>query len=154
MLAWAYDKKSVINPTFDAFSVGKVIWAMIAGRPACSLWYFRKPENDLTRLFPNQLEMHWINRLLDRCVVEEENQMKILNGEEFLTAIDSANGAIKAQAIPPELVHSDRVLFPCRVCSIGEYMPAQISLGNDVNGSAGKASKCSQCGHVAFFYKP
>ena len=40
MPAWAYSKRiEEVRPTFDVFALGKVIWAMISGKPVLPLWY-------------------------------------------------------------------------------------------------------------------
>ena len=52
MPPWAYGKRvEELNPSFDVFSLGKVLWAMISGKTVLPLWYHRKPEYDLSRLF-------------------------------------------------------------------------------------------------------
>jgi serine/threonine protein kinase len=149
MPAWAQGRRlEEIKPSFDVFSVGKVIWAMVAGRPTCPLWYCRQPENDLTRRFPDRSEMAWINRLLEKCVVEFEHQMQIQNATDLLAVIDTTIRAIEAQAIPPELTRSDSVLFPCRICSVGDYVPSQVT---ELVGQTGRGYQCTKCGHFEFF---
>jgi serine/threonine protein kinase len=120
MPAWAYSRRlKEINPTFDVFSVGKVIWAMIAGEPACPLWYVLKLENDLTTRFPERVEILWINEFLTKFVVEDETAMQIRDGSDLLKAIDLILPAIQSRAVPPAKALDTR---SCRVCFIGNYV--------------------------------
>jgi serine/threonine protein kinase len=146
MPAWAYGQKTEIRPTFDSFSVGKVIWAMIAGRPACPLWYVFKDEFNLVKLFPEKTEMLWINELLGKCVVEEEEKdMKLLDAQKFLSEIDSTIDAIEANATPAAYLR--RVKRRCRVCGEGFYHPnPNITLGNDGAGNPINPDQCPACG--------
>lgn len=60
------------TPAFDVFTLGKLLWAMVSGRHKLLLWYFRNPEFNLEALFPRDPRMVEVNRLLDRCIVQEE----------------------------------------------------------------------------------
>lgn len=149
MPAWAYGEQSEIKPAFDVFSVGKVIWAMIAGRPACRLWYVLKDDFNLSKIFADNSEMLWINELLSRCVLEEERDMKILNGTALLKEIDAAIYKIAVNATPPsEARMAGRT---CRLCFSGTYQ-------TDRRGHAGSVGdcclRCDRCGHLQFFMDP
>lgn len=52
----------------------------------------------MIKLFPEQRELLWINELLDKCVVERENQMKIPDGAELLMALDQTIAAAEADS--------------------------------------------------------
>jgi len=149
MPAWAMSRRSEISPTFDVFSVGKVVWAMIAGRPACALWYIHEDDTDLEKIFANEGSFLWANELLDKCVVEREGQMRVKNGTELLAEIDTTITAIEGRAVPPSQMH--QVRRSCRVCGVGEYMRSQATIGNDVNGRRSIAYECNRCGHIELF---
>src|SRR5262249_51082859 len=100
MPAWAYGEKTDIRPTFDCFSVGKVIWAMIAGRPACPLWYVTRDDFNLMKRFPQKEEMLWVNQLLQKCVVQDEEEMKVQDGAGLLEEIDAIIYRMAMHAVP------------------------------------------------------
>src|SRR5262245_48152808 len=94
------EPRSEIRPTFDVFSVGKVIWAMIAGQPRVPLCYIHEEHSELTKLFPDNGAMLWANELLNKCIVEKESQMKIQDAAALLKEIDVI---IEAQLAAPPL---------------------------------------------------
>ena len=61
-----------IKPSFDVFSLGKTIWAMVSGEPILLFWYHRREEFNLETMFPDRPEMALFNDLLDKCIVEDE----------------------------------------------------------------------------------
>ena len=64
MPAWAMGMRlEDIRPTFDVYALAKVLWSMIAGKTKMLLWYYNEQGNDLTKLFPHDENMLWINRL-------------------------------------------------------------------------------------------
>ena len=74
MAPWANvpERLEDVRDSFDVFPLGKVLWAMISGKRQLPLWYHRRPEYDLERLFPKDPSMRVVNSILDQCVVEEE----------------------------------------------------------------------------------
>jgi serine/threonine protein kinase len=47
MPPWAYGRRvEELNPSFDVFSLGKLLWAMVSGKTVLPLWYHRKTEYD------------------------------------------------------------------------------------------------------------
>lgn len=118
MPAWAYGKRvEDIAPSFDVFSLGKVLWAMISGKTILPLWYHRKPEFDLSRQFSRDPHVHMINALLDGCIQENEENVGYPDAIELLKQIDSLL----------EIMYRDGELLrlgitrTCRVCGYGEY---------------------------------
>ncbi|UCE59993.1 MAG: protein kinase [Phycisphaerales bacterium] len=90
MPPWAQTTRiSDIRPTFDVFTIGKVLWAMVSGKPVMRLHYFRDPEFDLEKLFPNDDWPQVANRLLGKCVVEHEQDC-LRDASELLEGIDKA----------------------------------------------------------------
>lgn len=91
MAPWANIGRRIedVNPSFDVFPLGKVLWCMISGQSGLPFWYHSRDAYDLERLFPNAPEMAVINALLDRCVVEEEEYC-LKSGVELLVAVDGA----------------------------------------------------------------
>jgi serine/threonine protein kinase len=120
MPAWAYGRRlKQIAPTFDVFSVGKVIWAMVAGEPACPLWYIHEEDWDLEQRFKGTESMFFVNRLLDKCVVQHEKDMQVQDGNALLREIDLTINAIENGNTSPLRAREGR--GKCRACGIGAY---------------------------------
>ncbi|MBC8401318.1 MAG: protein kinase [Candidatus Marinimicrobia bacterium] len=70
---WAYGVRlDEINPTFDLFSIGKVIWSMISGKHILQLWYYKEDHNNLEKIYPNEPSMVYVNELLSHLIVQYE----------------------------------------------------------------------------------
>lgn len=51
MPGWAMGMRlEDVRPTFDVFALGKLLWAMVSGKPILRLWYYHDPEFDLLSL--------------------------------------------------------------------------------------------------------
>jgi hypothetical protein len=61
-----------VKPNFDVFSLGKVLWSMVSGKPFLRLWYFSEREYDLERIFPEEPAMRWATRIFRKCIVDQE----------------------------------------------------------------------------------
>ena len=61
-----------VNPSFDVFALGKVLWSLIAGDFFMRLHYYEEEQFDLTKRFPANRRMNLVNDLLSKCVVERE----------------------------------------------------------------------------------
>jgi serine/threonine protein kinase len=73
MPGWAMGMRlEEINPTFDVFGLGKVLWSMISGKTVLPLWYFSKRNFNVEQLFPGSTEMKFANALFEKCIVEHE----------------------------------------------------------------------------------
>ena len=106
-----------VQPTFDVFSLAKVLWAMVSGSPKFRLWYFDRPENDLRQMFPEEPGVQFVHEILRRCVVEFEDRMAVRDASELLGEIDTAIAATshgcqlpgpEPQAAVPVLRHDIR----------------------------------------------
>ena len=81
---WALGQRLTdVQPNFDVFSLGKVLWAMIAGRPILPLWYHRNPEFNLETMFPNNESTAFVQTILDKTVVEKPTDC-LTNAAELL----------------------------------------------------------------------
>ena len=142
-----------INPSFDVFSLGKTIWAMVSRDPFLRFWYHRREEFNLERMFPDRPEMALLNDLLDKCIVEDEKDC-LENAGLLLNEIDSLLGALRLGADP--MSDSER---PCRVCGFGKYQLTVNRNSTDTHNfglnptgiSAFKIFVCDNCGHVQLF---
>lgn len=143
-----------IGPTFDVFSLGKLLWSMISGKPILQLWYFDRPQFNVEELFPKSKHVKFANPLFSKCIVEEAKDC-LPNAEALLDQIDTVLNIIDSGA---DLI-ANYVKRHCRVCGIGEYNmivdgdpTASRNFGIPAAGSRRtKIFTCSNCGHVQFF---
>ena len=151
-----------INPSFDVFSLGKTIWAMVSREPILQLWYHREPSEpkfNLEKMFPNRPEMALLNNLLDKCIVQYE-QNCLENAGLLLKEIDSLLNALRLGA--DLMSDSER---PCRVCGFGKYQlevnkdrTKALNFGLNIPGVYTPASPafkifvCNKCGNIQTFY--
>ena len=155
MPPWAYGMRvGDVRPSFDVFSVGKVLWSMVSGRPILPLWYYDRQDCNLELIFRSVPYIELINAILRGCVVEQE-QNCWNHAELFLQAVDKALFIIDTAGdiIRPNVTRS------CKVCSVGTYeMRADSNLtdlrnlGLSPAGATGyKFFVCNHCGHVQLF---
>ncbi len=154
---WATGKRAEDpKPSFDVFSLAKLLWKMISGERIFRLWHHKDPENDLELLFPGQKhEMSLVNDLLAKCMFRREEDLKITNGSEFLIELDEL--IIKVENRYDELGDDSKRL--CKICGKGHYEMRYTGSGVEsrhygvANGSGcqRKIFVCSNCGNVQFF---
>jgi serine/threonine protein kinase len=146
-----------VQPNFDVYMLGKLLWCMVSGRLRLPREWYRRPEYDLTQPNPADPQMHMVNIILDRCVVEDPK--KCLGfAEELLPVLDDcllvigAGGQLLTQDAPR----------PCRICGKGLYKAvgpggglAGTQLLNDNRVQVGaiyfRLFICDYCQHVEFF---
>jgi serine/threonine protein kinase len=143
-----------IKPTFDVFSLGKILWAMTSGRPILQLWYFDRERFNVEKMFPNAANIPWANPLFKKCIVEEEKDC-LPNARALLNEVDKTIIAIESNADRIDI----KVKRKCKVCGLGEYK--LVADGNDTNvynfGIHPTGSKmikiysCTNCGNVQLF---
>ena len=155
MPGWAMGMRvDKVRPSFDVFSLGKILWAMASGRTKMRLWYFDHPDFDLTRQFPKDEKMVWINRILAGAVREHEEQVWP-DAAEFLRQLDEVIAILGrgAQVIAPGVYRY------CRVCGIGVYellvregrTAALNNLGFRPANEKLRVFECRNCGHLDVF---
>ncbi len=157
MPQWATGRRiEKIKPSFDVFSLGKTIWSMVSSKPILPLWYHRRNEFNLERMFPNRPEMVFLNGLLDKCIVEDEKDC-LRDASSLGVKIHDLLRALRLGADPV----GENIVRPCRVCGFGEYklsvdkdiMDTRNDFGlNPAGGNAFKIFTCGYCGHVQFFF--
>lgn len=148
MAPWASGVRiDEIRPSFDLFSLGKLLWAMVSGRPKLRNWYHRRPEFDLEKQFPDDEAMGRVNRLLDGLVVEDQENQAIGSTDELLREIDQAILLIRRGA----QILRDGIKRRCQVCGTGSYAPVDAQSAALVGLSGTKAFRCGDCGHIQFF---
>ena len=150
-----------VEPSFDVYMLGKLLWCMVAGRLRLFREEHHSPEFDLTVAFPNDPDMHAINSILDRCVVYNPSQCCPSTREllpHVVRALSMLNrgGQSLAEAVPR----------PCRICGIGYYRSGDDRSGLDreikLRAWRGqdpamlpvlRAFTCDSCGHVELFVR-
>ncbi|MCY3680014.1 MAG: protein kinase, partial [Gemmatimonadetes bacterium] len=121
MPPWALRSKiEDINPSFDVFSLGKVIWAMVSGKPFLDFWYHRELGNNVEEMFRGN-EMKLLNGLLDKCIVERKRDC-LKNAGDLLSEIDDLLTVLELGGDPM----SEDVLRSCKVCGAGIYHNLRI----------------------------
>ena len=138
----------------SVFSLGKVLWAMIAGRPILPLWYHRKPEFDLAKIFPGDESITFVQTILDRTVVEDPTDC-LTNGTELLDLID---WTIEALTMKVRVFDGD-LIRRCLVCGKGNYQIIvdhdaiqQRNFGLEVISQPNlRIFVCDSCGHLQLF---
>jgi hypothetical protein len=150
------DRLENVATNFDVYMLGKLLWCMVAGRLKLPREYHKRDQFNLTVLFPNNPDMHAINEILARCVVEESKNC-LASADDLLTIVNTTIARIERGG---QLL-SDGVPRPCRVCGTGLYQPAVLRQG--VQGKpvfsfslAGapvevRPFTCDHCGHMELF---
>ncbi|MCC6796390.1 MAG: protein kinase family protein [Candidatus Hydrogenedentes bacterium] len=156
MPAWAlHGRVDDVKPNSDVYSLGKVLWSMLAGRERLVLWYILRDGNNLETLFPNDDNMRLINDLLRKCVVEDEENCI----PSAIVLLEEVDKLLKMLALGGEILRDD-LKRHCRVCGEGQYLlranREQVKLSNfglEVRGSnTYKFFVCNACGHVQLFF--
>ncbi len=107
-----------VQPSFDVYMLGKLLWCMVTGRLKLPREYHKRPAYDVTVMFQNDPNMQIINSIIEKCVVEEPDQC--LNSAQELLIIVDENLAILERGLPM-LNRSGKFSLPCRVCGRGFY---------------------------------
>ncbi|MDP2607230.1 MAG: protein kinase [Deltaproteobacteria bacterium] len=156
MPGWAMGMKvEEIRPSFDIFCLGKLLWFMLSGRSLLRLWYLHRDEYELEKMFPNDESIKWARVILDKCIVEHEDECK-LSAPNLLDLVDEVLHAVKRHA----QVVREGVERNCTVCGIGHYQRIVNENPTDlrnfglhaVGNSTFKIFTCSHCGHVQMFH--
>ena len=149
-----------VDDKFDVYMLGKLLWCMVSGRMLLQREWFRRPPNDVTKVFPHDPHMHMINTILEKCVVENpEDCVSISDLRAMVIAFVSVierGGQLLQREVPR----------PCHVCGHGEYKPetfgdnssndpvpvnVQLWQGQTINLKKVQVFACSSCGHMAWF---
>jgi serine/threonine protein kinase len=152
MPGWAISMRlEDVKPTFDVFGLGKTLYSMVSRKQHLRLWYHKEPEFDLLTMFPGDLGMEWVNRILEKSVVEHEKQMGYRNASEMLVDIEIAISEISRRPS----VTPDDIGKRCVACGLGKYEP---TCAVDFPFLPKKSKRtnygiltCPRCGHAELF---
>lgn len=146
MPGWAMGMKlRDVRPSFDVFSLGKLLWSMLSGQPILQLWYLHEDRFELEKMFPKSPDVRWARLILDECIVEKEKDC-LANGQELLAIVDRALHAVERLA---QVVGED-IPRVCNVCGLGEYQ--EMSKDALALAQSFRIFLCQVCGHSEFFY--
>ncbi len=143
------------TPAFDVFGRGKLLWAMLSGRSVLPLWYLHKRAYELEEMFPKDDSIKWARPILDRCIVENEEQY-LRSAADLLVEIDMVLPALDRHG----QVVAEGVERRCNVCGLGRYASIANESITDIHNfglnpsgnSSFKIFTCSNCGHVELFH--
>ncbi len=151
MPGWAYAMRlEDVKPNFDVFSAGKLLWAMVAGRPRFPLWYFDQPPHDLRQMFPENADIYYVHRILTRCVVEREGDCL----PDAVALLEQVDDAIEALDVGGQ-IPSEKRPMRCGFCGLGRYKNVQkVQVTNIYQGSdEARFFICEECGHTELFLR-
>lgn len=158
MPAWAMGMMiENIRPAFDVFSLGKLLWSMVSGKPILQLWYYEREQFNVEALFPKKNEMPIANELFKKCIVENEEDC-LQDANALLEEIDKAINMLDNKG---EVLRGDKKRI-CKVCGRGNYVlivnmnnTHARNFGIEPTGSDSfKIFYCDYCGHSQLFYFP
>ena len=147
---WSYGRRLAdVQPAFDVFSLAKVLWAMVSGRPKFPLWYFDRDEHDLRQMFPDEPDVQFVHAILGKCVVESEVETRLHDAGELLAEVDTTISALSQGCQLP----GGKRTMRCRFCGIGTYKKANSFsiVGNLSTQDKRKYFLCDHCGHLESF---
>jgi hypothetical protein len=147
MPVWAHNQRlENVKSTFDVFTLGKLLWVMIAGRPPFPVWHF---EYDLRKLFADVAAMRYAHRILEIAVVEDEGDC-LSTGEDFLYQVDEAIAALESSGQMPSMVKPKK----CRFCGIGTYSETRDFQNSNLFNVDDRRVwyRCGECGHLESFF--
>jgi hypothetical protein len=155
MPAWAMGMRiEDIKPSFDVFTLGKLLWSMVSGKPFLRLWYFDEPDFNLEKIFPEDHSMGFANILLKKCIAEKEANC-LNDATQLLEEVDEVLSIIDMNADLIDL----RVERRCKVCGVGYYkltvnqnITQTQNFGFNPHGIRSfRIFVCNYCGNVQLF---
>ena len=147
---WSYGRRlAEVRPVFDVFSLAKVLWAMVSGRPKFPLWYFDRDEHDLRQIFPDEPAVQFVHEILGKCIVESEDETRLHDAGELLAEVDTTISALSQGCQLP----GGKGRMRCRFCGIGTYKKADSFpiVGNLSTEEKRHYFLCDHCGHLESF---
>ena len=150
MPPWAMGRRlEDIQPSFDVYCLGKIFWAMVAGKKTVTLWFHRDKGHRLDEFMPQTADLHWAQRILDATVVRDESACLRTAGD-LLTLIDQAIRALRVGGQFPHV----RGGMLCAFCGFGHYAPSMDGPNKGTGSSELKHFVCNTCGHMVSFRWP
>lgn len=160
MPSWLPRKKILedIKPSFDIFTLGKLLYSMVSGELYLNLWYWDHPEYDLESKFPYDNSMKYAKEIFKKCIVQYEKDC-YSNTSALLSKINKVLFFVKNR-VDPIAPEKDRI---CKVCGIDSY---KLRFSKDIHEEIAikefgltkgerthilKIFACNNCGHTQIF---
>jgi serine/threonine protein kinase len=156
MPPWAHTgmRFDQVEPTFDVYMLGKLLWSMVAGKIMLPREYHRRSEFDLEQLFPRDRHMRLVNSILDQCLVELPSAC-LKSGRKLLDAVDECIDVME-RSLPQGT--REGLELPCRVCGRGVYKfhrQVQVGINDEMSRLASpihlRLYICSVCTNYQLF---
>ena len=144
-----------VQPNFDVYMLGKLLWWMVSGRVKLPREYYLRPDFNLTQTYPGDPGMHLVNSVLEHCVVEDPTKC-LKSARELLEIVDQMLAILGRGG----QLMSDDVPRPCRICGIGSYTPQTNQLTGltrydlvtrPLGAIYADFYICDNCGHLELF---
>jgi serine/threonine protein kinase len=137
-----------IEPTFDVFCLGKLLWSMVSGSSVLPFWHYDQQEFNLEMKFPRRHSIRLANYLFSKCIVEFEKDC-LPDATALLAKIDEVLSLIDshAEVVDPKMKRQ------CRVCGKGNYNESDSTpyFMKPVGKRVLKMWICDYCGNVELF---
>ena len=158
MPPWAMGMRiEEIRPSFDVFSLGKVLWSLISGKKVLQLWYFDRPQFDVEKQFPDAPHISLVRSIFEKSIVENETGC-LESAAQLLAEVDRVISQIQRGGTRLR----DNIVRHCGVCGIGQYELTTTGAGAEraLVTEFGLEPKgdhsfriycCGHCGHVQLF---
>ena len=149
MPGWALSLRiDEIEPSFDVFCLGKLLWSMVSGSPNLPLWHYDQQEFNLEIKFPNRHSIRLANYLFSKCIVEHEKDC-LPDATALLERVDEVLSLIDSHAN----VVDSKLKRQCKVCGRGNYNESDAGsyFMKPVGKRVLKMSICDYCGNVELF---
>ncbi len=149
MPGWAMSTRiEEIEPSFDVFCLGKLLWSMVSGSPNLPLWHYDQQEFNLEIKFPHRHSIRLANYLFSKCIVEFEKDC-LPDATALLEKLDEILSLIDSHG---EVVDS-KMKRQCKVCGKGNYNESDATsyFMKPVGKRVLKMSICDYCGNVQLF---
>ncbi len=155
MPTWAMGVRlEEVKPSFDVFTLGKVLWSMVSGKQILQLWYFNRKQFNVEKMYPDSRNIKFANKLFGKCIVEDEENC-LPDAGALLDEIDKILSIVNLGAESINL-NTERI---CKVCGKGKY---ELVVNEDIVETANFGFSptgdrrmiifsCSYCGNVPLF---
>lgn len=145
-----------VHPNFDVYMLGKLLWCMVTGKLKLPREYHGRDEFDVVQLFPNDVHMRLVKKILDCCVVERPEAC-LQSARPLLELVDSI--LLSVDYGVPMLDESGNLVLPCRICGKGFYRQEDAEVRLQTFDSKNRPQSptvikifvCNVCTHRQFF---
>ena len=137
-----------IDPSFDVFCLGKLLWSMVSGSPNLPLWHYDQQEFNLEMKFPHRHSIRLANYLFSKCIVESEKDC-LPDATALLEKVDEVLSLIDSHTD----VVDPKMRRQCKVCGKGTFEESDATpyFTKPIGKRVMKMWICDTCGNVQLF---